>query len=149
MFRGTLQMRFEYSEENFDGDLSDEQIKDMVQDNVLANPGRVHSSIEVVRDPGPEDGLSQNVLGKLNEMEAEERDLCSLDIGDVFSLEEGGEFYALVDVEMLDEYQDNVWTYVNAVTGEYEGLLRDGASPTSQHAKTVYYYNHHNALGGE
>lgn len=148
MFRGVLQMAFEYSEENFDGDLSDEQIKDMVQDNVLANPGRVHSSIEVVRDPGPEDGLSQNALGELNEMEAEERDLCSLDIGDVFSLEEGGEFYALVDVKVLGEHRDNVWSYVNAVTGEFEGQLRDGACP-EHHAETVYYYNHHNALGGE
>jgi hypothetical protein len=145
MFRGVLQMRFEYSEENFDGDLSDEQIKDMVQDNVLANPGRVHSSIEVVRDPDPEDGLSQENLAELNEMDAEERDLCSLDIGDVFSLEEGGEFYVLTDVEMLGDHRDNVWSYVNAVTGEFEGMLRDGACP-EHYAETVYYYSNHRVL---
>lgn len=148
MIRGTLEMRFEYDEDDFDEELTDEQVKDMVQDNVLANPGMVYDNIEVVTEPGPEDGFSQEIIAELEKMDPTERDLCSLDIGDIFSIDEDGDFFVLVDVEMLGEHRDNVWSYANAITGEFEGLLRDGACP-EHYAETVYYYGHHNALGGE
>jgi len=141
-------MRFEYDEDSFDGDLTDERVKDRVQDNVLANPGMVYDNIEVVADPGPEDGLDQETLNQLMEMDPAEEPLSSLDIGDIFSIDEDGDFFVLVDVEMLGEHRDNVWSYANAITGEFEGLLRDGACP-EHYAETVYYYGHHNALGGE
>jgi len=148
MIRGTLQMEFEYDEENFDGDLTDERVKDFVQDTVLGNPGMVYDSVEVVTDPDPEDGLSQEILERLEEMDPAEQQLSSLDIGDIFSIDEEGDFFVLVDAKMLGEYRDNVWSYVNAVTGEFEGLLRDGACP-EHFAETVYYYGHYNALDGE
>jgi hypothetical protein len=146
MKRGPLKMEFEYDEENFDGELTDERVKDTVQDTVLSHPEMVYGSIDVVEDPAPEQGLSQEALAELEAATPEERDLCSLDIGDIFSLDQNsGEFYVLVDVEMLGEHRDNVWSYANAATGEFEGLLRDGACP-EHYAETVYYYTHHNAL---
>lgn len=141
-------MRFEYDEDNLPGELTDERVKDFVQDNVLSNPGMVHNNVEVVTDPGPEEGLDQETLNQLMEMDPTEEALSSLDIGDIFSIDEDRDFFVLVDVEMLGEYRDNIWSYVNAITGEYEGLLRDGACP-EHYAETVYYYGHHNALGSE
>lgn len=148
MVTGVLNVRLNFNEENFDGDLTDERVKDMVQDTVLGHPGLVYDSVEVVDEPNPENGLGHELLNQLEEMEPEERDLCSLDIGDIFSIDEDGELYILVDVEVLGEHRDNVWSYVNAATGEFEGLLRDGACP-EHYAETVYYYTHHNALSGE
>lgn len=149
MKRGTLEMSFEYDPENFDGDLTNERVKDTVQDTVLAHPGRVHTCVEVTEDPSPQEGLSNSVLSKLENMEPEAEPLSSLTIGDVFSLDkDSNKFYALVDVEILGEHRDNVWSYVNVATGEFEGLLRDGACP-DHHAETVYYYSHHNALQHE
>lgn len=53
--RATVELEFEYEAEKFD-DLTDERVKDMVQDRILDNPGLLWESISIVDDPiGPVD----------------------------------------------------------------------------------------------
>lgn len=142
-------MAFEYDPENFDGELTDERVKDTVQDTVLAHPGRVHACIEVTEEPTPEEGLSNSALGELEDIDPDTEPLRSLTIGDIFTVDrDSDDFYVLTDIEILGEDRDNVWSYANAATGEFEGLLRDGACP-DHYDEPVQYYSHHNELGQE
>lgn len=63
------------------------------------------------------------------ELEANEVPLSTLDIGDFFAFNEDGPLYELIDMKFLGDHRDNVWAYADAETGEYEGLVRDGACP--------------------
>lgn len=144
--RGTLEMVFEYDAVNFDGEFTDERVKDSVQDTVLAHPGRVWECIEVVEDPSPQEGLTNNTLSTLEAADPDAVPLRSLTIGDIFALDpDSEEYFVLTDVEILGEERDNVWSYTNAATGEFEGLLRDGACP-DHYDETVHHYVHQNAL---
>ncbi|CDK38156.1 MULTISPECIES: hypothetical protein [Haloferacaceae] len=63
------------------------------------------------------------------ELEPNEVPLSTLDVGDVFSFNDDDPRYELIDMKFLGEHRDNVWAYANAETGEFEGLIRDGACP--------------------
>lgn len=146
VMRGTLEMTFEYDEENFDGELTAERVKDSIQDTVLANPGMIHSNVSIVEDPSPEEGLSSEALTKLEDMEPTEEELSALDTGDIFTLNAGSNiYYVLVDVKFLGDNRDNIWSYANAATGEFQGLLRDGACP-DHYPEMIQYYGHQNEL---
>lgn len=64
-----------------------------------------------------------------NELNLNEVPLSTLDVGDCFSFSEGGQRYELIDRKYLGDHRDNVWAYADAKTGEFEGLIQDGACP--------------------
>lgn len=63
------------------------------------------------------------------ELKPTEVPLSTLDVGDIFALNEDGPLYELIDMKFLGDHRDNVWAYADAETGDYEGLIRDGACP--------------------
>lgn len=139
-------MRFDYNEDNFDHELTDGRVKDMVQDTALSHPEWVWENIDVIDDPDPEDGVPPAILDQLEDEDPEIRDLASLDTGEVISLNEDGDLFVLTDFKSLGEGRDNVWSYASASTGEFEGLLRDGACP-DHCAMALYHYP--NAVSGQ
>ena len=71
----------------------------------------------------------QSESAQRRELEANEVPLATLDVGDIFSFNDGDLRYELIDMKFLGDHRDNVWAYADIETGEFEGLIRDGACP--------------------
>lgn len=59
------------------------------------------------------------------------RPLCELDVGDTFEFPSGDTRHRLIDCIRPGEYSNWVWAYEDAETGDYEGLIEDGAGPAA------------------
>jgi hypothetical protein len=71
----------------------------------------------------------QSESDQRREIEPNEVPLATLDVGDIFSFNGEDPRYELIDMKFLGDHRDNVWAYADAETGEFEGLIRDGACP--------------------